>query len=833
MEVSEKVSPFLFRFHYFHLVDVNYVSVIVPLAVEGTFTYTVPEHLKPEIAFGKRVEVALRNKLYSAIIVELHEQYDAQFRLKPIISILDQEAIILPFQYKFWKWMAAYYLCTLGEVMTAALPSALRLSSETKISLATDELNTEIDYTDDEYLVVEALSFNKFLSIQQIRDILGKKTVYPIIRDLIDRAVIEVEEELIYKYKAKYETFVKLNADFQTPEGLDNALELTKRSQHQTNAVKAFYDLSPDYKDVAGVAIREMAGVTGSVLKSLEKKGIVELYEKEISRLEVRDAAGTLDPFSEEQRRVYNEIRTFFDEDKSVVLLHGVTGSGKTRIYMELIQETIDKGGQVLYLLPEIALTTQLVDRLTYIFGKDVGIFHSRMNNQERVELWNEVLVGKKIIIGARSAIMLPFVNLQLIVVDEEHDPSYKQHDPSPRYNARDCSILLSRMLDVNVVLGSATPSLESYAHAEYGHYGYVELTRRFGDILMPEIEIIDLKRQYKTGRMKSMFSLPLRNAIEEALEQKEQIILFQNRRGFSPIISCGACGWTMECQHCDVTLTYHKYFDECRCHYCGYREKKPPACPSCGDEHIVNKGYGTEQVAEAIQTLFPEATIDRLDYDNTRRKDAFQEILFDFDHGNIDILVGTQMVTKGLDFDNISLVAVVNADGLFRFPDFRADERAYQLLTQVAGRAGRKRKRGKVIIQTFTPDYPILDDVVNYRFHPSARRLLSERRDWVYPPFYKMIQIQISHRKPAVVRDAAQYLADALSMKFGKRIIGPSEPGIARIRGRYIRNIVIKMTNQSSSINDIKNYLKFYSEKVNDQAGWSAVRVKVDVDPY
>lgn len=808
----------------------NYASVILPLAIEKAYTYTVPEELRAELQIGVRVEVPLKNKLYSGLVVEIHDTYEVEYRLKPIISVLDSEPIITPHQLVFWEWIAHYYCCTIGEVMTAALPSAFRLSSETQIVLK-EGVDTHHDLTDDEYLIAEAVSIQNILTIEEIRSILDRKTVYPLIRDLIDKQVITIQEELKQKYKPKLVNYVELHEDYNTS-NIDAAYELLSRSTHQTNALLAYIQLARNGSQVPSSAVQELADVSSSVLKAIEKKGVFHCFKKEVTRLSFDEAEGELPALSDEQKEALSKIDECFNENKPA-LLHGVTGSGKTRVYMELIEKTLAEGRQVLYLLPEIALTTQIVDRVKYIYGEEVAIFHSRLNDQERVEMWKEVLMGKGIVIGARSALFLPFSKLGLIIVDEEHDPSYKQIDPNPRYNTRDAAIILARNVDARIILGTATPSLESYTNAQQDRYGYITMSKRYGDVKLPEFQIIDLQYSKKTGRMKSIFSFGLMEMIESALNKKEQIIIFQNRRGYTPIINCDTCGWKAECRHCDITLTYHKFFDECRCHYCGYRTKRPVECPACGNKVLNEIGFGTEKIENELAELFPEARIGRLDYDSTRSKNAYVSILQDFANRELDILVGTQMVTKGLDYDNISLVGILNADSIFRFPDFRADERAFQIITQVAGRAGRRKKQGQVAVQTYTPSYPLFSEIINYDFEGFVGRILHDRKQFHYPPYIRMIEIEVLHKKHRTNYEAAEYLAKYLQHRYKKRIQGPVEPGVARRKGYYVQQITIKMENKVSVINDVKRYLRDMVAKLKNTPGFKSVRVRINVDPY
>lgn len=758
---------------------------------------------------------------------------DLPYKAKYLISIIDSDPIITPYQYTFWKWIASYYCCTVGEVMNVALPSGLKLSSETRVIINPDYEEGSLELSDNEYLVTEALTIRKELSIDEIKDILDRKTVYPLIRRLLELRIINIQEQLVAKYKPKTIGVVKLTEYYETDRNrLAEAFKLIERSEHQTNALLAYVSLSRGGVEVPKSSIYDLAGVTATVLNTLAKKKILEIYQKKVSRLIYEGDDNDMPPLSEAQVRVVDEIKQQHAENRPV-LLHGVTGSGKTRVYMEYIQQTLAEGKQVLYLLPEIALTTQIVERLQRVFGQDVAVFHSRMNNNQRVELWKEAMLGKKIVLGARSSLFLPYLNLGLVIVDEEHDSSYKQQDPAPRYNARDAALYLAGQVGAKVILGSATPSLESMLNARAGKYALAELTERHGNVAMPTIELVNLKYAHKTNRMKGLFSHALIDAVKEALVNKEQVLLFQNRRGFSPSVSCQLCGWRAECPNCDITLTYHKYFDETRCHYCGHRSKMPVECPACGFHELVERGIGTEKIESEVYKLFPEANVARMDYDTVRAKNAYARILESFASREIDILVGTQMITKGLDFDNIALVGVLNADSIVQFPDFRAGERAYQLLTQVAGRAGRRKKQGKVLIQTYSPQHPVLQEVIEGNFNKYMDRESKERKVFIYPPYYRMIHVQLKHKNPKTVEEAARYMGIELGKTLKKRVLGPAAPGIARLKGLYLQNIIIKTEKKPQIINFAKAEVIRLKHLLAKSDGFKAVRVRIDVDPY
>ena len=813
----------------------NFVTVIFPLALPKPYTYKVPKDLEGELKFGIRIEVPLKNKLYSALVVGLHEEIELAYHPRTMVAIIDKDPIIDVGQYTFWKWIADYYCCTIGEVMNVALPTGLKLSSETKIRWNEEHQEDFNGLPDNAFLIAEAVSIQKELTINEIQEILDKKTVYPEIRFLLDRGTIIIKEELITKFKPKKEKYISLTEYYQEDKNrLTEALDLTKNSEKQTRTVLAFTKLSKEVTKVARPDLYDLAKINKSVLDALVKKGIFHVEEVEISRVNLMYGTERqeLSKLSDLQQEAYDEMTRQF-QTHHAVLLHGVTGSGKTRVYMELINDVLKEGKQVLYLLPEIALTTQIVQRLVSIYGDDVVVYHSRMSNNERVELHQAIKAGHPITLGARSSMFMPFSNLGLIIVDEEHDPSYKQQDPAPRYNARDAAVYLGKQFDAPVILGSATPSLESYMNAQQGKYGLVEMMQRFGDVALPEISIVDTIKARQAKQMESYFSKHLRDEIDLALVNGKQALIFQNRRGYAPSIQCQVCGWTGDCPNCDVTLTMHKYFEELRCHYCGHRERNPKECPACGSDAFKEIGYGTEKIEDIMQGLFPTAKVARLDFDTAKSKAAYEKIIDDYQHMRIDILVGTQMITKGLDFDNIAVVGVLNADLLLYFPDFRASERAFQLLTQVAGRAGRRSEQGKVVIQTSKPSHPVIVDTIEYNYHKFIHREAIERKKFKYPPYIRMIHILLKHKQPRVVEQGAQIFAEYIKKKLGSRVLGPAEPGIARLRGQYLRTISIKLEKNPTLISNTKKLLREARLHMKDHKGLKSVRVNIDVDPY
>ncbi|MDP1746285.1 MAG: primosomal protein N' [Bacteroidota bacterium] len=907
-----------------------FVDVVLPLAVPNLYTYRVPYDWNDIIEVGKRVVVQFgRGKLYSALVRNIHETPPKLYEAKYIDSILDEHPIVNLKQFALWDWMSQYYMCHIGDVMVAALPGGLRLASETKIVLNPEykkqevtnwdegrigtkskqqTINSEIDsgqskkqqttFSDKEYLIIEALEVRTVLSINEVSEILEQKTVYPILKVLIEKGVVLIHEELKEKFKPKIESFVRITEYANDEENLKTVFQLLeKKAPKQLDVLIAYIKLSERYsqttannlpiisshKEVKKSEIIKMISGAEAALKSLVQKNIFEIYEREVGRFASYDSANKISQLNDVQQQVYESIQEQFGWKrvessivagepqstinqqlstslKDVVLLHGVTSSGKTEIYVKLIEQAIAQGKQVLYLLPEIALTTQIINRLRKYFGDAVGVYHSKFNGNERVEVWNNVLNARldssklessklessssepvttlnsklsnfKLIVGARSSLFLPFSNLGLVIVDEEHDTSYKQYDPAPRYNARDGAIYLAHIHKAKTLLGSATPSIESYYNAQEGKYGFVEITQRFGGVQMPEILIADVKEATRKKLMKSHFSPLLLDTVTLALQNKEQIILFQNRRGFAPQLECNICAWIPQCTNCDVSLTYHKASNQLRCHYCGYSIKPPNKCGACGDTNLRMKGFGTEKIEEELSIFYPKAKIARMDLDTTRSKFAHQHIIQDFEDGNIDILVGTQMVTKGLDFDNVSMVGILNADSMLNFPDFRSFERSFQLMAQVSGRAGRKNKRGKVIIQTQNPDHSIIQDVIHTNFLSMYTNQLLDRKNFNYPPFYRLIEITLIHRDVNMVNASAKFLADELKHHFAKRVLGPEFPVVSRIRNLYHKNILLKIERDASVV-QVKKIVTNLLVQFKSSSDYKSVRVQIDVDP-
>lgn len=812
-----------------------FVDVILPLAISKTYTYRVPQSLKTRIAIGQRVVVQFgKSRIYTAIIYQINQSPPQLYEAKYLIDVLDEEPVITPLQLNLWEWIASYYMCHLGEVMQAALPSALKLASETKVILIKDVEYNKADLNDKEFMIVDALEIHPELSVSEITKLLGQKSVFRLLKSLFDKGIIHISEEIAERYKPKKKTFITLNSFYADPENRKALFEVLERSPRQLDAVLAFLKLSRRSSSVAKKDILEESGCGPGVIKALVEKEIFVQEQKIVSRLNEEERQ-LLKSFSlsDEQEAALNTIQHLFQE-KDVVLLHGVTSSGKTQVYIRLIEKALETGKQVLYLLPEIALTTQIVERLREYFGNEIGVYHSRLGDNERAEVWSKILKGEyKVVLGARSAVFLPFRELGLLIVDEEHEPSYKQYDPAPRYHARDTAIYMATLHSARVLLGSATPSLESYYNAKKGKYGLVTLDQRYGQSRLPDIRMVSIGEESARKTMQLNFTSVLIDEIKQTLERKEQVILFQNRRGYTPVLICRSCGYIPHCIHCDVSLTYHKSTGNLHCHYCGYKQEPVLICPACGSAHIEQKGFGTEKIEDDLQFIFPSARIARMDLDTTRSKNSFQRILNDFETRRIDILVGTQIVAKGLDFDHVTLIGIINADSLLNYPDFRAFERGFQLLSQVSGRAGRRDRAGKVIIQTYNTDHKVLDLVLHHNYYDLFTTEMAERRSFHYPPLYRMIRLDIKHKDPSILSQTAWRLASDLKKSLGNRVLGPEDPLVGRIRNFYIKTIYIKIEREGLSVHHVKEFLKssLLNFEVNKENKGTVVQV--DVDPY
>ena len=812
----------------------HFIDVILPIPIQRTFTYSVTEEEANFLQKGMRVAVSFgKSKMYSALVLNIHQTKPTLYEAKEIHQILDEVPLVNERQLQFWKWISSYYICSLGDVYRAALPSAFLLESETIIN-KNEEFTDDSNLTDDEFLIHEALQHQSQLTIHQVIAILGKQKVMPIVNSLIKKEAITIKEEIYEQYKPKLVKYVRLHANYSSDDSLGKLLEELSRAKKQREAVLGFFQLSASKKPIKAKDLEGKANVSATILKSLVTKNIFEFYEIQTDRIQFNGDTNDLKKLNEFQEKALSEIKETFVE-KDVTLLHGITSSGKTEVYTKLIQEVLDQGKQVLFLLPEIALTTQIITRLQFYFGEQIAVFHSKYSMNERVEVWTNVLENKpkaRIVLGARSAIFLPFSNLGLIVVDEEHETSYKQFEPSPRYNARDSAIVLAKIHKAKILLGSATPSLESFFNAQQKKYGFVALNRRHGNVQLPKIELINVKEKQRKKEMKGHFSDRLLKLIQEALDLKEQVILFQNRRGFSPVVECKTCGVSPQCPNCDVSLTYHKFRNELRCHYCNYQRSMPNSCGACGSNTLDNKGFGTEQIELELTQLFPDHKIGRMDLDTTRGKYGYQKIIGAFEAREIDVLVGTQMLSKGLDFDNVTLVGILNADSMLNFPDFRAHERAYDMMVQVSGRAGRNKKQGNVAIQTYNPFHQILQQVSTTSYTEMYKEQLQERWQYKYPPYYRLIKITLKHKDYNKVDSGVNWLFKALSSSFGEHVLGPTAPAVSRIRNQYIKNIVIKIP-PKQNLAQTKKQLQKIKDTFEAVKDFRPIRFITDVDAY
>jgi primosomal protein N' (replication factor Y) len=814
-----------------------FVEVILPLAISRNYTYRVPFELNDAIAIGKRVVVQFgKSKLYTAVVSLITEHAPEKYEAKYIIDILDEQPVVTQRQLQFWHWLAEYYMCNEGEVMNAALPSALKLASETKVMLNKDFAYDKATLNDKEYLITEALDIQPELTISDIAKLLGQKTVMPILKSLFEKNIVTISEEVSERYKPRKRTYLTLNPAYHNQENLKELfMILEKRAPKQADAVLAFIKLSRQQKAISKNELIEESGSGDSSIKSLIEKDIFIAEDRNVSRLGYDEDDDQLSNFilSEAQEIALASVQEQLKE-KDVVLLHGVTSSGKTQIYIKLIEEMVATGRQVLYLLPEIALTTHIIERLRVYFGGTIGVYHSRFNDNERVEVWQKVLNNEyKVVLGARSSVFLPFSDLGLIIVDEEHETSYKQFDPAPRYNARDAAIYLANMYKGKVLLGSATPSFETYYNARVHKYGFVELTERYGGVQLPLIEVVSISEETKRKTMQSHFSSVLMQDMQLALDNKEQIILFQNRRGYAPVLMCKVCAYTPKCINCDVSLTYHKHTHKLHCHYCGYKEDSPTICPACGSTHLEYKGFGTEKVEDELSVLMPDVRLARMDLDTTRSRNSLQTILNNLEEKKIDVLIGTQMVAKGLDFADVTVIGIINADSLLKYPDYRANERSYQMLAQVSGRAGRRGKQGKVVIQTYDPNHRVIKQVIENDYSDLYFTEMEERKSFKYPPYFRIISMDVKHRDPEVLYNQAEYLAKELRKHFGDRVIGPEAPLINRIRNYYIKSIMLKFERDTISIVKAKAIIRDVITQFQTTKLSKGSIIQPDVDPY
>ena len=817
----------------------KYVDVIVPLPIASQYTYSLPPEFEESVKEGCRVVVSFGpKKFYTAIVTKVHDAAPEGYETKDIEEVLDASPVLLPRQLEFWNWLSTYYLCTLGDVYKAAVPSGMKLESET-IVVYNEEFEAIQPLGDSEQRLLDVLSSDKEQCVTQLQRTLALKNILPVVKRLLDKEAIFVKEDLKRNYKPRTEARVCLVNREMDESGMTALFNELSRAKKQLAVLMKYVELSgwaeqgKYLKEVSRKELLEKAGASSSVFNGLLEKGIFEVYHQEIGRLDKTEKSlSEMNGLNASQQEALQSVLESFKQ-KNVCLLHGVTSSGKTEIYIHLIQEALRQGKQVLYLLPEIALTTQITERLKRVFGNRLGVYHSKFPDAERVEIWQKQLGEKEydVILGVRSSIFLPFKRLGLVIVDEEHENTYKQQDPAPRYHARSSAIMLASMYGAKVLLGTATPSVESYFNATNGKYGLVELKERFKDIQLPHIECVDIKELAHQKRMQGPFSPMLVKEIRQALDKKEQVILFQNRRGFAPMIECHTCGWVPKCKNCDVSLTYHKGLNLLTCHYCGCTYPVPRSCPACGGVELQHKGFGTERIEDDIKLIFPEARVARMDLDTTRTRSAYEKIIADFEGGKTDILIGTQMVSKGLDFENVSMVGILNADSMLNYPDFRSYERAYQLMAQVAGRAGRKNKQGLVILQTKSPELPVIHQVIRNDYEGLYFDQLTERQLFRYPPYYRLIYVYLKHRKESVLEQASDMMAQYLRSALGDRVLGPDKPPVARVQTLYIKKMIVKVE-QTASMAKVRDYLLSVQRAIVEDERFRSLLVYYDVEP-
>ena len=816
----------------------DYAEVILPLAVQGTFTYLVPEEMQCDISRGSRVYVPFGpRKLYTGIVADLHTN-TPKFKVKPIASLLDGTSILRHPQLKFWQWIADYYLCTLGEVYRAAVPTGLKVESETNLSL-----NKAIDLEEIGQTLTPAETelLNEVIVADHVRmsDLDRERshaTTARYVSRMLQKGIIVADEKATSSYKAKTIAIVSACNDVKNHEWLHQAFDAVTTATKQERLLISFLELIKNQAvpEITREELLTKAKVSPGILKAICDKGILKVEKRKINRFDAKpgNKPVELPPLSPLQREALRQIDEQWRE-KNVVLLRGITGSGKTEIYCHAILSALEAGHQVLYLVPEISLTTQLTDRLRKVFGNRLLVYHSKFSDSERVDIWRKLLHSHEpmVILGVRSSVFLPFAKIGLVVVDEEHEASYKQYDPAPRYNARDAAIMLAHLHGAKTLLGSATPAIDTYYKAQTGKFGLVELLERYQGAQLPDVTVVDMLDSRKRRLTDGLLANPVAENLRHTIKRGRQAIMFQNRRGFAPLIQCTQCGWQPKCQYCDVSMVYHKSIDVMSCHYCGYQMHLPRLCPACGQNSVRIGGYGTERIAEHLHSHFPEARVSRMDLDTTRNKDAYQEIIEDFAGHNTDILIGTQMVSKGLDFANVSMVGVVNADSLLHFPDFRANERAFNMLVQVAGRAGRRNEQGQVFIQTSDAANPLLKFISSQDYSGYYEYELEQRRRFGYPPFTRIIMLYVKHREEAEAARLATRYAGELQKVFGTRVLGPAKPSVARISNYYIQTIMLKIEAVASMIKVKKLLFEIYSRMAADRSFRNA-QVYYDVDP-
>lgn len=818
----------------------KYADVILPLPLENTYTYRIPADMEKAVIPGCRVIVHFgKKRYYTAIVLEVHSREPvSEYETKEIYALLDAAPVLRRPQLRFWQWISEYYICKLGDVYKAALPAGLKLESETAVTY-NDDFEAEAPLRPNEQSVLDAFQATSKLTISELEKKTGLRNVVPVVASLMARGAVQVNEELKKGFTPKTKTFIRLAEAYRDEEKLQVVFSELKRARKQELLLVSFLDLShalnPQLiKELSKKELLETSGYSALLLNNLLKRGVLEAYEKEVGRLQVPVCRlQPLTPLSPAQEKAHAEIHESF-KTKPVCLLYGVTSSGKTEVYVHLIDEALKLGRQALFLLPEIAITTQITERLARFFGDRLLVYHSKFSDNERVEIWNKLLYSNEpmVVLGVRSSLFLPFKDLGLIIVDEEHENTYKQQDPAPRYHARNAAIVLANMHGAKTLLGSATPSIDSYFNATTGKYGLVELITRYGDCRMPEIMPVDIKELRRKKIMKeTLFSPLLTEKINQALEKGEQVILFQNRRGFAPMVECKSCGWIPHCVNCDVSLTYHKRKNQLVCHYCGHTEWLRTECPQCQNQELKMMGFGTEKVEEEIAGLFPAAKVERLDFDTARTRSAYERIIDDFEEGKTQILIGTQMLSKGLDFGNVSVVGILNADSLMNFPDFRAHERAFQLMVQVSGRAGRRDKQGTVILQTSQPEHPLIHMVRQFAYKDMVQWQLNERSMFRYPPYYRLIVLVFRSRNEEALREMSTLYAEKLYAKLGQRVLGPVTPVITRVQTLHIKKIFLKIE-IAASIASVRGILDAVYAEMQEHPSFRQLLVHYDVDP-
>ncbi len=821
----------------------QFADVILPLPLEGIFTYRLPAAFAGLVQVGCRIIVPFgTTKFYSAIVVRLHDT-PPSYNTKEATELLDSSPVVTPAQLKLWAWIADYYLCTIGDVYKAALPSGMKLESESCV-MYNEEFIADDSLTPAEEKIIRELEEETTQTLSALQKRTGIRNILPVIKRLLERDAIHIREEVKRTYKPRFATYIKITEPYFSEEKLNETLSGLKRSAKQTEVLTCYASLSglsaalalqnrQLLREITRQELTEYASCTPGVLKALCQKGILELYQKPVGRISVQNMPAELimHPLSEDQLRAANQIKETW-RHQDVCLLHGVTSSGKTEVYIHLIKEVIEEGKQVLFMLPEIVLTAQLTDRLKKVFGDRLGVYHSRYPDGERVEVYQKMLSDTPydIIVGVRSSVFLPFRNLGLIIIDEEHETSFKQQDPAPRYQARNVALVMARAAGAKTLLGSATPSLESYFNAETGKYGLVQLNKRYGNVLLPQIEVVDMRETARKKMMNGPFTPQLTERIREALQHGKQVILFQNRRGYAPMMECRTCGWVPRCQKCDVSLTLHRNMRQLTCHYCGASYPIPPRCPNCGEQNLTGKGYGTERIEDCLQKVFPTARIARMDLDTTRSRQRYEQIIDDFQHFRTDILVGTQMVTKGLDFEKVSVVGILNAGTMLSQPDFRSYEHAFQMMEQVAGRAGRKNEQGYVVLQTQDTEASAIRQVVNHDYTAMYREQLEERSLFNYPPYCRLIYVYMKHRDERVLDSLSRDYANLLLKIFGQRILGPDTPPIAKVQMMFIRKIIIKIE-LSASMAEARKRLREIQKYITTLPQYKSALIYYDVD--